>query len=192
MTGQALGRAKLREKAVGQFKELVALSAYLYVSLAAVQLFKSATLQQVGIDYSIWGIAVVKALLLAKFMLFGRDLDLGRRFRDRPLIWPTLYHAFVFLIFLLILTTVEELLVGLLHHRALADSLAHVVGSTFFQGFAVCLVGYLVLVPYSAFMCLGEVLGERETIRLFFVSRSPDLSIGERPVDSRVPLDPVA
>jgi multidrug transporter EmrE-like cation transporter len=172
MTGQAQGHAGLRAKAVSQFKEMLALSAYLYVAILAVQLFKSATLEQVGISYSVWGIAVVKALLLAKFMLFGRDINLGKRFRDKPLIWPILWHALAFLCFLLILTAIEELLVGLLHHRGLVDSLTRVVGSTWLQAFAVCLLGYLILIPYSAFMCLAEVLGEREVIRMFFVSRS--------------------
>jgi hypothetical protein len=187
MREQALGRATLREKAVGQFEELAALSVYLYVCLGAVVLLKSAGLQQAGIGSDLWGIAAVKAVLLAKFMLLGRDLHLGERFRDRPLIWPTLYNALVFLILLLVLTVFEELLVGLLHHRALGDSLTHVVGSTFLQGFAVCLVLFLILVPYSAFMCLGEVLGEREVIRLFFVSRSPDPLLASALVDARVP-----
>jgi hypothetical protein len=54
----------------------------------------------------------VKALILAKFLLLGRMLHVGTRFRDKPLIWPTLYHALMFLIVLLILTTLEELIVG--------------------------------------------------------------------------------
>lgn len=182
MTAQALSKAPLPQRALREFKEVVALSVYLYICLGAVVLFKGATLQQAGVSYELWGIAAVKALLLAKFMLIGRALHLGERFRDRPLIWPTLYYAFMFLIFLLILTTLEELFIGALHHRAVTDSLAHVVGSTFLQAFAVCLLVFLILVPYSAFICLGEVLGEREVVRLFFVSRAPDPSARERPV----------
>jgi hypothetical protein len=58
-----------------------------------------------------------------------------------------LYHAFMFLILLLILTTFEELFVGLLHHRAAVESLSHVVGSTFLQAFSVCLIVFLILIP---------------------------------------------
>jgi hypothetical protein len=32
-------------------------------------------------------------------------------------------------------------------------------------------------VPYSAFTCLSDVVGERETIRLFFVSRDADVTV---------------
>jgi hypothetical protein len=126
----------------------------------------------VGVDFAVWGIAGVKALLLAKFMLLGRALQLGRRFRDRPLVWPTLYHALMFLILLLVLTTMEEIVVGSIRHRPLADSLARAVGHTVFEGIAVCLILFLILVPYSAFVCLADVLGERDTFRLFFVDGS--------------------
>jgi hypothetical protein len=181
MTEQALRKPTMREKVASEFKEFAALSLYLYVCLGAIVLFKTTTLQQAGVGYTGWGIAAVKALLLAKFMLVGRAMHLGKRFRDRALIWPTLYHSLLFLILLLVLATLEELFVGLIHHRAMADSLAHVVGSTFLQGFSVCLLMFLILVPYSAFVCLGEVLGEREVARLFFVSRSPNPSARERP-----------
>jgi len=120
------------------------------------------------------GPAAVKALVLAKFMLVGRMLHVGTRFRNKPLIWPTLYHSLIFLVVLLILTTLEELIVGFIHARAIAESLTHVVGPTFFQGLAVCLIMFLILVPYAAFTCLSDVVGEAEMIRLFFVNRDAD------------------
>ena len=183
MSEHALGKAA--EKAVEEFKALLALAAYLYICLGAVLLFKSAVLRDAGIHYSIWGIALVKALLLAKFMLMGRMLQIGKRFRNKPLIWPTLYHSLMFLLLLLILTTLEELLVGLIHGRALADSLAHVVGPTFYQGFAVSLIMFLILLPYSAFTCLGDVLGEQEVFRLFFVD--PSAAVRNRLVGGPAP-----
>ena len=158
----------------------MALALYLYICFLAVVLLKRAILRDVGVDFTIWGIAAVKALVLAKFMLVGRELKLGKRFRERPLLWPTLYHALIFLIFLLVLTTIEEILVGVLHGRPLSQSLAHVVGPTVFEGAAVCLVLYLILVPYSAFDCLQDVLGERETLRLFFVDGSRAVSVQGR------------
>jgi hypothetical protein len=175
MSDQTHGKmAAIRSKFIEDFKAMAALAAYLYVCFGAVILFKSAVLREAGIHYEIWGLAVIKALILAKFMLVARMLHVGTRFRDRPLIWPTLYHALMFLIVLLILTTLEELIVGAIHGRAIAESLNHVVGPIFFEGIAVCLIMFLILVPYSAFISLSEVVGERETIRLFFVSRDVD------------------
>jgi hypothetical protein len=169
------------QKAIREFKELAALSLYLYVCLGAVLLFKYTTLQQAGISYTIWGTAAVKAILLAKFMLVGRALHIGKRSGAQPLVWPTLYHAFSFLILLLVLTTFEELFVGLLKHRPVIESLTHIAGATVLQSISVCFILFLILIPYSAFVCLGEVLGEREVIRLFFISRVPTPAIRDRP-----------
>lgn len=61
-----------------------------------------------GITHTNCGIAGIKAVILAKFMLVRRMLHIGERFRDNPLIWPTLHYALMTLIALLILTTAEE------------------------------------------------------------------------------------
>ena len=176
MKDAATGTATVSQKVVGAIKETLALALYLYICLLAVVLLKSAVLREVGVDSVIWGTAAIKALLLAKFMLIGRELKLGKRFRDRALIWPILFHALIFLAFLLVLTAIEEILVGAIHGRPLSQSLAHVVGPTVFEGAAVCLVFFLILIPYSAFDCLQDVLGERETLRLFFVDGSRAVS----------------
>jgi len=172
MNSQSITKAPLKQKLTTELKEVAALSLYLYICLGAVLVFKSATLREVGIDYTIWGIAAIKALVLAKFMLIGRMLDIGTRYRDRPLIWPTLYLSLMFLILLLVLTTLEELIVGWIHHRSLVESLTHVVGPTFYEGLAASFIMFLILVPYSAFVCLGDALGEHEIFRLFFIDRS--------------------
>ena len=78
MSDEATAKPSLRHKAVEEFKELLALTAYLYVCLGALTLLKSAILQEVGISFDLWGIAIVKALVLAKFMLLGRAAKLGR------------------------------------------------------------------------------------------------------------------
>lgn len=166
-------KPSLRHRALEEVKEMLALTAYLYVCLGALMLLKSAILSEVGVDFTVWGIAIVKALVLAKFMLLGRAANIGKltRYKNKPLIWPTLHMALMFLILLLILSTIEELIVGAIHHRALADSLKHVVGPSVYIGFATCLIMYLVLVPYCAFRTLGEVVGDSYLIRLFFVER---------------------
>jgi hypothetical protein len=185
MSERGQNKRALREKAVDEFKEFIGLSAYLYICLGALLLFKSAILEGAGIEFAVWGIAAVKAMVLAKFMLVGRMLGIGVRFRDKPLIWPTIYHALMSLFVLLILTTAEELILGLIHGRTLADSLSHVVGPTAFQGLAVCLVMFLVLTPYAAFVSLGDAVGEVALFRLFFVTRSAGAALRDRLAENR-------
>ena len=175
-------RATLAHKAVEEFKAMLALAAYLYVGLGALLLERTALLHSEGIDYTAWGGAAVKALVLAKFMLIGHALRLGERYRHKPLIWPSLHMALMFLILLLILTTLEETVVGLIKHRPLQESLAHIAGPTLFTAAGNLLLMFLILLPYCAFRTLGGVVGDGTLVRLFFVSRdvSPDAMVRAR------------
>jgi hypothetical protein len=84
MATETTAKATLGQRAVHEFKELAILTAYLYVTLGAVILMKAAVLHTAGVSFVPWGIAIVKALVLAKFMLIGRAMKIGERYTDRP------------------------------------------------------------------------------------------------------------
>jgi hypothetical protein len=168
---ETTAKAPLHQRAIHEFKELVFISLYLYITLGAVVLVKTAVLHAEGIEYAPWGIAIVKAVVLAKFMLLGDAMKIGVRFGARPLIWPTLYKAFAFLVLLIILTVIEEAVVGLFHHQSIAASLSELVGPRLEETLAGYLIMLLVLIPYFAFRVLGEALGEGRLTRMFFVER---------------------
>lgn len=164
----------MRHRATEELKEFLILSLYLYVCLGAIIIMKSAILNSVGVEFDAWGIAAVKALLLAKFMLIGKALHLGEK-KNKPLVWPTLYQSLLTLLLLIVLTTLEEILVGAIHHRMVRESLTHVAGDRLDMVLATFLIMFLILVPYFAFRNLGEVLGPGVLARLFFTDpvRSP-------------------
>jgi hypothetical protein len=98
-------------------------------------------------------------------------LHIGERLKTLPLIWPTLYKSLTFLILLLILNAVEEVVVGVIHHRSIVDSIASIGGGTLDQLIATSFIGMLVLAPFFAFRSLGEVVGERNLVSIFFTHR---------------------
>jgi hypothetical protein len=165
--------ATLRQRAMRELKELVVISLYLYITLGSVILMKTAVLHTEGIAFTPWGVAIVKAVVLAKFMLLGNAMKLGERITNRPLIWPTLHKAFALLVLLIILTTVEEAVVGLFHRQPIAASLGELFGPRFQETIAGFVIMLLVLIPYSAFVVLGQTLGEGRLERMFFVEREP-------------------
>ena len=65
MNEQAHGSGSIRSKLVEEFKAMAALAAYLYVCFGALILFKSSVLREAGIHYEIWGVAAIKALIMA-------------------------------------------------------------------------------------------------------------------------------
>jgi hypothetical protein len=160
--------APVRQRVADEVKEFAIVAVYLGVYFAALAYLKSAILAAHGVAFAPFGFAIAKALICAKFVLLGRALRLGETFKHRPLIWATLHKAFVFLALLLFLDAVEEAIVGLIHHRSVAESVAHVGGGTFAQLIATSVIGLLILIPFFAFRMLGERLGEGNLFRLFF------------------------
>lgn len=173
MASEAVTKAPLHERAVREAKEFVILTVYLYVTLGAVIVMKTAVLQSHGIDSFYWGTAIIKALLLAKFILLGRAMNIGERFKDRALIWPTLHKSVAFLVLLVVLTVIEEVIVALVHHQSIASALGDLFGAQLEVTAAGILIVWLVLIPYCAFSVLDEALGEGRLARMFLVAQRP-------------------
>ena len=66
-----------------------------------------------------------------------------------------------------------------MHGRKTADSLAGMGGGSLDQLVATSIVGLLILIPFFAFRVLGEAVGERNLVRVFFQPRSK-IDVGAR------------
>jgi hypothetical protein len=171
MSTEIHAKATLPRRAIREFQEFVILTVYLYITIGAVILMKTAVLHTHGVDFVPWGIAIVKAMVLAKFILIGQAMKIGGNNSTRPLIWPTINSAFAFLVLLIVMTIIEEAVLGLIHHQTIAASLGELFGPQLEETLAGYLIMLLVLIPYFAFRLLGEALGEHRLARIFFVER---------------------
>jgi hypothetical protein len=170
---ETTAKATLHQRAMHELKEFAILAVYLYITFGAVIMMKTAVLHSQGIEFTPWGIAVVKAAVLAKFMLLGNAMKIGERYSTQPLIWPTLHKALAFLVLLVVMTIIEEAIVGLFHGRSIVASLGEFFGPRLEETIASILIMLLVLIPYFAFRVVGEALGDGRLIRMFFVAREP-------------------
>ncbi len=173
MATQTNPRPTLPHRAIHEFKELAIITLYLYITLGALILLKAAILHTHGVEFVPWGIAAVKAVVLAKFMLLGHAIKLGERNSTNPLVWPTLRMAAAFLVLLIVLTILEEVVVGLFDHRTIAASLGELFGAKRDETLATYVIMLLILIPYCAFRVLSEELGNGRLERMFFVERRP-------------------
>src|ERR1700732_4418065 len=88
----------LKQKVYKEIKEYLAISFYLWVVFALFLLYKSMILAEHRIHFAYHGFALINALALGKVILVAQDLHLGNRFKEAPLIYPTLFKAAVFAI----------------------------------------------------------------------------------------------
>jgi len=161
-----------RERFKTELREFVMLAGYLFVCFSALAAFKAAILKAYGVSFAPWAFAAIKALVSAKFLLIGRMFGLGDGLAHKhPLIISTLFRAFLMLLVLIVLTVIEEITMGHFRGETIADSLASIGGGTLWQVIATTVIVLLILIPWFAFRALGEVIGDKTLVRLYFEPR---------------------
>jgi hypothetical protein len=126
------------------------------------------------IGYGHYGIVVIKALVLAKVIMIGDILRLGRRIEDKPLIFTTLYKSALFSIWVAIFNVIEDATKGLLHGIGLAGGIGELITKGTDELLAGCLVIFFAFVPFFAFKELGRLAGEAKYVTCF-----PEISATE-------------
>jgi len=153
------GHASLAHRARRELINYLVVAFYLYVCFSAVLLYKAAVLHAEGINYAAVGVAAAKALILGKFMLIGDMMKVGRRRPPSRLALDIGLQSLAFLALLLLLTAVEELVVGLARGHGIADIVAETTGPRLPETLAASFLMLLILIPYIAFRTIDEELG---------------------------------
>jgi hypothetical protein len=173
----AAKQASLAQRARRELIEYLGISAYLYVCFGALILYKATILHSEGIAFAPLGIAIVKALILGKFILVLQALKIGERGTASVPLARILKKSSVFALLLMILTVIEELIVGYFHGRESREILHEIAGGTLSQAIAVSVLLFLVLIPYFAYREIAASLGEDRLSKLLTERRSPEKPI---------------
>jgi hypothetical protein len=161
MTGEDASsqRPGAKERLREELHRYLAVSAYLYVCFGAILLYKAAILGSSGVHFLHLGLAAGKALILGKFLLLGEAAGVGTRFRPRTLLQRIVGNSLLFLVVLVLLTIVEDIVVGLVHGHSLSRAVAALGDRSVPETLASCLLMLLVLVPLVAVTEMSRVLG---------------------------------
>jgi hypothetical protein len=152
-------RPSSRERVREELHRYLAVSAYLYVCLAAILLYKAAILSSIGEHYLPLGLAAGKALILGKFVLLGEAAGVGTRIGARTLLQRILSNSVLFLGLLVLLTIIEEIIVGLVHGHSLGQAVAALADRTWLEVLASCVLMLLVLIPLVTVTEVSRTLG---------------------------------
>jgi hypothetical protein len=154
-----------------ELREYALVSLYLWICFGAINLYKEAILNAHGVSYWAYGWGAVNALILGKFILIGQAVHLGERYAMRRLVYAIAVKALLFLAFLVVLSFIENAIVGFIHGQSLSASF-DTFGGTLSQLLATCLVMLVILIPYLAFRELNEALGEGGLRKLLLEPRA--------------------
>jgi hypothetical protein len=137
-------------------------------------LYRSVILSEQEIPFVAHGLALLNALALAKVMLIAQDLHFAeKRFKDAPLIYPTLFKSVAFALVLGIFKIIEEALIGLFHHHPFSQSIAEIGGGTLKGILSLMAILIVLLIPFFAFGELRSTFPNFDFRKMFFQSRHP-------------------
>jgi len=154
---------------------------YLWLILALFAIHRSTILAEQHLNYQAQGFAIVNALILAKVMLIGEDLNLGNRFREKPLVHSILYKSLVFAVFFICFHIFEEVVVGVFRGKTVAQSLPTIGGGSLQGIVSVGAIVFVSLIPFFAFREIGRVIGKRELWSLILSRGTKVYTLQSRP-----------
>jgi hypothetical protein len=164
----------LKEKASLEFRRFLVIFFYLWVVFGLLSIHKSIVLSQHHLDVEEHAFAFINAFVFAKVLLVGEQLNLGSRFKNKPLIYPILYKSFVFSLVLIGFHIVESVAVGLWHGHTIAESLPPMIGWNPRGLLAVGVMCFVLLLPFFGFREIARVIGREELRALILKPRDRD------------------
>jgi hypothetical protein len=146
--------------------------AYLTVVFAAFTQYRRFVLAAHDIAYTNYWVALIEALILAKVIMIGVVLRLGRGLEKKPLIFPTLYRTFVFMLFVAVFKLIEHAIKGLWTGMGLTGGIVDFFEKGSHELLTNSLVVFTAFIPFFAFKELERVLGVDKIRALFFRRRA--------------------
>src|SRR5215467_7749883 len=99
---------------------------YLAFFLVAFTWYRRLILAEYQVQYTNYWSPLIEAAVLAKVIMVGDMLRLGRAMENKPLIFSALFRTVMFSVWVAIFSVLEETVRGLLHGKGLASGVAEI------------------------------------------------------------------
>jgi hypothetical protein len=164
-------RTDWKQKVIHELLEYWINVIYLAFFFAVFTSYRRLILAQYQISYFEYGVSIIQALVLGKVIMIGNVFRIGQRFQEMPLIFPTIFRAFIFSIWVILYKILEHTVVGLAHGKGLAGGFNELIGQGSYELIAGSLVTFFAFIPFFAVKELGRVMGAGKLAELFFRRR---------------------
>ena len=159
-------RATLKRKVIHEFEDFAVLFLYLAFFFCALAIYSMLLLNEFHVSYFVLGFALIKALVIAKVILIGEHMHLGRKHEAKPLFFSALHKAFLFTLLVFGFHVIEEVTKQLLHGGQKMGAAFH--GMRIEDLLSRTVLVFCTFIPLFAFRELRRVMGEGRFLDLFF------------------------
>lgn len=129
-----------------------------------------------GISTMDYGFALARAAILAKVIMVGDLMRLGRSFDHKPLIYGTVYKTVLFTLLVVLFKLIESAATALWRGGTAAAGIQHLFRANPGELAANWLIVFATFIPFFAMRETRRAVGEGKLRVLFFGSRAPDKS----------------
>lgn len=155
-------KPSIKERFWEEMRRYAWVSLYLWVCFGVLLAYESALLAEQGTQYLPYGVALVKALVIGKFLLIGEAIKVGDRGSGLTLLHRIAFKTLAFLLMLIIFTILEEIVVGWVHGQTLGHTLSEFLQRSWVEKLAPVLVMTLILIPLVSAMEFSKAMGRAQ------------------------------
>jgi len=161
----------LKDKLKEEAKKAFALTLYLGTWFCAITFFAATALEERPIPLSIFGFAIIKAGIAAKFMLIAQAAYPLKVNKEHGIVNSLIFESFVYLAIVLALNFLEAGVDGLFHGKEFIPSMAAFGNGEPIRIFAMAILYWLIVWPYLIFMGVNQAIGNTATLAILFGSK---------------------
>lgn len=168
MSAENAQKTGLKQKVVHELEDMAVIFLYLAFFFCALATYSMLLLNKFQISYFTYGAALLNALIIAKVILIGEYAHLGKKQEAKPLIYSSIYKAFLFSLLVFAFHIVEEAIKHLVHDQRIVTVFREVRIDDLLSR---TLIVFCTFIPLFAFREMQRVLGEEQFRTLLFKGR---------------------
>ena len=165
-------RLSFKEKLVDEAKKAFALTLYLGTWFCALAFLAATLLEERPIPLSIFGFALVKAGITAKFLLIGQAIYPVKVDKAHGIVKSLFVVSLIYIVIVLGLNYLEAGIEGLFHGKHFLASMTSFGQANPLRLLAMSIVYWLIIWPYLMLAGMQLIMGQEHILSLFFGSKN--------------------
>jgi hypothetical protein len=161
-------KAHIKEKAAEEFRLFLLIAAYLGAFFVAFLTYRRLISREFGVNSFHYGYALIEAMIIAKVILIGKALGLGKKGARRTLAFKVLRSSLIYGALVAVFAVLEHVVEGMVHGKTLVASLEAFLDTGVYEILGRGLVIFVAFIPFFAFWELGSLTGETKLFDYFF------------------------
>lgn len=173
MNEMPTAHAGWKKKVVHELIEYWINFGYLAFFLVAFMWYRRLILAEYQVQFTNYWSPLIEAAVLAKVIMVGDLMRLGRAMENKPLIVSALFRTVMFSLWVALFSVLEETVKGLLHGNGLTGGFEEIASRGWYELLSRCVVIFAAFVPFFSFKELERVMGPEKLRSLFWRRGTP-------------------